>query len=131
MARARQAGLVIIDLYGIPNCDSVRKARAWLDARGRAYAFHDYKKEGADPARLAAWADKAGWALLLNTRGTTFRQLSEIDRAGLNKERALELMVANPSLIKRPVAEHAGEHGGGLLIGFDSDRWSAALGTDR
>lgn len=117
-----------IDLYGIPNCDSVKRARAWLDARGLAYAFHDYKKEGADPARLAEWADKAGWALLLNTRGTTFRQLPEIDRAGMSKKRALALMATHPSLIKRPLVEHAGEHGGGLLVGFDPDRWSAALG---
>lgn len=112
-----------IHLYGIPNCDTVKKARAWLDAGGIAYEFHDYKKEGADPARLADWAGKAGWALLLNTRGTTFRQLPEIDRAGLAKERALALMAAHPSLIKRPVAEHPG----GLLVGFDPDRWAAVL----
>lgn len=113
-----------IDLYGIPNCDTVKKARAWLDAKGLAYAFHDYKREGADPRRLADWAREAGWALLLNTRGTTFRQLPERDRAGLSQERALALMVAHPSLIKRPVVEHPG----GLLVGFDPDRWSRALG---
>lgn len=114
---------MIIDLYGIPNCDSVKKARAWLDARGLAYAFHDYKKEGADPARLAGWAEKAGWALLLNTRGTTFRQLPETDRAGMSKDRALALMAARPSLIKRPVVEH----GDTVLVGFDQDRWSKAF----
>lgn len=112
-----------IELYGIPNCDTVKKARAWLDARGLAYAFHDYKKEGADPARLAAWADKAGWALLLNTRGTTFRKLPEEDRAGIDGAKALKLMEAHPSLIKRPVVEHQG----GLLVGFDSDRWGKVL----
>jgi arsenate reductase len=115
---------VTIELYGIPNCDTVKKARAWLEARGLAHAFHDYKKEGADPTRLAGWADKAGWALLLNTRGTTFRKLPEDDRAGLDGAKALALMAAHPSLIKRPVVEHDG----GLLVGFDSDRWSKALG---
>lgn len=112
-----------IDLYGIPNCDTVKKARAWLEARGLEYAFHDYKKHGADPARLAQWADKAGWALLLNTRGTTFRQLPEDARAGIDGAKALDLMAAHPSLIKRPVVEHADK----LLVGFDPDRWSKAL----
>ena len=124
LRRAKQGGRrVTIDFYGIPNCDTVKKARAWLDAEGFAYTFHDYKKEGVDPARLAAWAEEAGWALLLNTRGTTFRQLPEVDRAGLAKDRALALMAAHPSLIKRPVVEYPG----GLLIGFDPDRWSKAL----
>lgn len=113
-----------IELYGIPNCDTVKKARAWLDAKGIRYAFHDYKKEGADPEQLARWADKSGWALLLNTRGTTFRKLSEQDRAGLDGAKALALMEAHPSLIKRPVVEHPG----GLLVGFDPDQWSEALG---
>lgn len=112
-----------IEIYGIPNCDTVRKARAWLDGRGLAYVFHDYKKEGADPARLGAWAHKAGWALLLNTRGTTFRKLPELDRAGMGMDRALALMAAHPSLIRRPVVEHPG----GLLVGFDEDRWSEAF----
>lgn len=113
-----------IELYGIPNCDTVKKARVWLDARGIRYAFHDYKKEGVDRERLARWADKSGWALLLNTRGTTFRKLSEQDRAGIDEAKALALMEAHPSLIKRPVVEHPG----GLLVGFDPDRWSEALG---
>lgn len=113
-----------IQFYGIPNCDTVKKARAWLDAKGHAYVFHDYKKEGADPARLSAWADAVGWEALLNRRGTTFRQLPEADRAGLDAARALALMAAHPSLIKRPVVEHAG----GILVGFDPARWSQALG---
>lgn len=113
-----------IELYGIPGCDTVKKARAWLNAHGHDYAFHDYKKEGANPARLADWADKAGWALLLNTRGTTWRHLPEDERAGIDEDKALALMAAHPSLIKRPVVEHPG----GLLVGFDHDRWSAALG---
>lgn len=116
-----------IELYGIPNCDTVKKARAWLDARNLAYTFHDYKTEGASPARLAQWADKAGWALLLNTRGTTFRKLAEEDRAGIDGAKALALMAAHPSLIKRPVVEHAGQAGGGMLVGFDPDRWAKVL----
>ena len=112
-----------IELYGIPNCDTVKKARAWLDAEGIGHAFHDYKKEGADPARLAQWTDKVGWALLLNTRGTTFRKLPDEDRAGIDGAKALALMEAHPSLIKRPVVEYPG----GLLVGFDPDRWGKAL----
>lgn len=116
-----------IELYGISNCDTVKKARAWLGARGLDHVFHDYRKEGVDPARLAAWADQSGWALLLNTRGTTFRKLSEDERAGIDGVKALALMEAYPSLIRRPVVEHAGKHGDGLLIGFEPDRWSRAL----
>lgn len=112
-----------IDLYGIPNCDTVKKARKWLDAEGRAYTFHDYKKEGADPAKLAHWADAAGWEALLNRRGTTFRKLPEADKADIDRERALALMAVHPSLIKRPVVEYSG----GLLVGFDADAWGAAL----
>jgi Spx/MgsR family transcriptional regulator len=113
-----------IQLYGIPNCDTVKRARAWLAARGRAHGFHDYKKDGVDPARLARWADTAGWERLLNTRGTTFRKLPEGDRADLASDKALALMVAHPSLIKRPVVEHSG----GLLVGFDEAEWAQALG---
>jgi arsenate reductase len=113
-----------IDLYGIPGCDTVKKARAWLDARGADYAFHDYKKEGADPARLAAWSDAAGWEALLNRRGTTFRALHDADKADIDRAKAIRLMEANPSLIKRPVVEH----GGSVLVGFDPAAWERALG---
>ena len=113
-----------IELYGIPNCDTVKKARAWLAERGLAYGFHDYKKEGADPERLARWADSVGWEALLNTRGTTFRKLPEADRTAIDREKALALMEAYPSLIKRPVVEHPG----GLLVGFDPDAWAQTLG---
>ena len=113
-----------IGLYGIPNCDTVRRARAWLDQRGIGYTFHDYKKEGADPARLGQWSDAAGWEALLNRRGTTFRALSDADRADIDRAKAIRLMQANPSLIKRPVVEHAG----GLLVGFDAADWARALG---
>lgn len=112
-----------VALYGIPNCDTVKKARTWLDANGIAYAFHDYKKEGADPARLAKWAEAVGWEPLLNRAGTTFRKLDEADRTDVDAAKALALMAAHPSLIKRPVVEYRG----GLLVGFKPDQWAAAL----
>jgi arsenate reductase len=112
-----------VEFYGIPNCDTVKKARVWLEAQDIAYAFHDYKKEGADSARLAAWSDAVGWDVLLNRRGTTFRGLSEADKADIDHRKALLLMEANPSLIRRPVIEHAG----GVLVGFDAGEWEAAL----
>lgn len=113
-----------ITLYGIPNCDTVRKARAWLDARGLVHAFHDYRKAGADPARLARWCDEAGWESLLNRAGTTFRKLDEARKAGLDRDGAITLMAMLPALIRRPVVEHSG----GLLIGFREAQWDAALG---
>ena len=112
-----------ITLYGIPNCDTVKKARAWLDARGIVHAFHDYTKAGADPARLAAWCAVAGWEKVLNRAGTTFRKLPEADREGLDEAKAIALMAANPSCIKRPVVELPG----GLLVGFKPEEWEAAL----
>jgi arsenate reductase len=115
---------VSIDLYGIPNCDTVKKARAWLERHAIEYAFHDYKKEGADLAKLGAWSDAAGWETLLNRRGTTFRALSDADKADIDRAKALHLMEASPSLIKRPVVEHPG----GLLVGFDPAEWERALG---
>ena len=110
-------------LYGIPNCDTVKKARLWLDARGLAYTFHDYKKAGADPARLAQWCAQAGWDKVLNRAGTTFKKLPEADKADLDAAKAAALMAANPSCIKRPIVEHAGA----LLVGFKPDQWDAAL----
>jgi Spx/MgsR family transcriptional regulator len=92
-----------MDLYGIANCDTVKKARAWLTAQGLDYRFHDYKKEGVDRQLLQAWCDAAGWETLLNRRGTTWRRLSEAEREGVDQGRALALMCAQPSLIKRPV----------------------------
>lgn len=112
-----------IEFYGIPNCDTVKKARVWLDAKGIAYTFHDYKKEGADPEKLAAWIDAAGLDKVLNRAGTTFRKLPDADKADLDAEKAIALMVANPSMIKRPVAEHPG----GVLVGFKEPEWAAAL----
>lgn len=112
-----------IEIYGIPNCDTVKKARRWLDARGIAYDFHDYKKEGVDAARLEGWVGDKGWEVLLNQRGTTFRKLDDADKAGLGSTKAVTLMVQHPSMIKRPVAEYPG----GLLVGFKEDEWDAAF----
>jgi arsenate reductase (glutaredoxin) len=112
-----------ITLYGIPNCDTVKKARAWLDGRGIAYAFHDYKKQGADPARIAGWVEKAGWEKVLNRAGTTFRKLPDADKDGLDAAKAVQVMAANPSAIKRPIVEHPG----GLLVGFKEAEWEAAF----
>ncbi|GLK77890.1 arsenate reductase [Methylopila jiangsuensis] len=114
----------MVELYGIKTCDTVRKARAWLDARSVAYTFHDFKAEGASPERLAAWAGEVGWETLLNRAGTTFRKLPDDDKAGLDEARALALMAAHPTLIKRPVVEGAGR----LLVGFRPEIYEAAFG---
>ena len=112
-----------IQLYGIPNCDTVKKARKWLEAQSIDYAFNDYKKVGADPARLASWSDAVGWEVLLNKRGTTFRKLDDEAKADIDREKAIALMAEHPSMIKRPVVEHAG----GILVGFKEEDWAAAL----
>lgn len=116
-----------VTVYGIPGCDTVKKARSWLAAQGIAYTFHDYKKLGADPAKLAVWVAALGWETVLNRAGTTFRKLPEADRAdfdtGLDAARAIAVMAAHPSAIKRPVTEHPG----GLLVGFKLDEWTAAF----
>ena len=112
-----------ITLYGIPNCDTVKKARDWLAARGIAYAFHDYKKAGADAAQLARWCEAAGWEKVLNRAGTTYRKLPDADKAGLDAAKAVVVMAANPSCIKRPVVEHPR----GLLVGFKPDEWAEVL----
>ena len=112
-------------LYGIPNCDTVKKARNWLVAHDVAHDFHDYKKAGIDPAALQRWAGEVGWERLLNRAGTTFRKLPDADKQGIDQAKAIALMVANPSMIKRPVVEGAGP----LLVGFDADAYEAAFGA--
>ena len=112
-----------ITLYGIRNCDTVKKARAWLDAEGVAHGLHDYKVAGADEARLRTWVARLGWEKLLNRSGTTFRKLPEADKAGIDADKAVALMLAQPSMIKRPVVE-AGE---ALLVGFDPAEWRTKL----
>ena len=111
-------------LYGIPNCDTVKKARVWMEGQARPYTFHDYKKAGVDEARLRGWVGRVGWEKLLNRAGTTFRKLPEADKADLDSDKAVALMLAQPSMIKRPVLE-AGEV---LLVGFKPEEWNAALG---
>ncbi len=113
-----------VSVFGIPNCDTVKKARVWLDAAGVTYVFHNYKKTGIDSATLNRWADAVGWDRLLNRAGTTFRNLSDADKADIDRTKAVALMVANPSMIKRPVVEGAGS----LLIGFKPDDWAATFG---
>ena len=113
-----------VTLYGIPNCDTVKKARVWLDNKGVAYAFHDYKKAGADANKLAAWCDAKGWETVLNRAGTTFKKLPDADKADLTQAKAIALMLGQPSMIKRPVVEHPG----GLLVGFKLPEWEAAFG---
>ncbi|TPG39132.1 ArsC family reductase [Sphingomonas koreensis] len=110
-------------IYGIKNCDTMKKARAWLMAQGVDHDFYDYKKEGVEAAQLAHWADRVGWEKLLNRAGTTFRKVPESDRANLDRDKAIALMVAQPSLIKRPVLEH----GETLLVGFKPDAYAAAF----
>ena len=112
-----------VTLYGIPNCDTVKKARTWLDAQGMGYAFHDYKKAGADAAKLAAWCDAAGWDKVLNRAGTTFRKLPDADKAGLDEAKAMALMLAQPSMIRRPVLDI----GGRILVGFKPEDYAAAF----
>src|SRR5918997_1586478 len=94
-----------VTIYGIKNCDTMKKARAWLDAKSVAYAFHDYKTSGIERAKLVAWSETVGWERLLNRNGTTFRKLSDTERADLNEAKAIELMLAQPAMIKRPVLE--------------------------
>jgi Spx/MgsR family transcriptional regulator len=105
---------VTTTLNGIRNCDTMKKAWTWLDQHGVAYAFHDYKREGISRAKLEAWVGQLGWELLLNRAGTTFRKLPEADRAALDAEKAIGLMLAQPSMIKRPVLEAEGR----LIVGF-------------
>ncbi len=113
-----------LTLHGIPNCDTVKKARTWLDTRGVAYVFHDYKKLGIDAATLGRWADAVGWEPLLNRAGTTFKKLPDVDKVGVDRAMAIALMVAHPSMIKRPVVEGEGK----LLVGFKPDDWATAFG---
>jgi len=113
-----------VTIYGIKNCDTMKKARAWLEARDIAYTFHDYKAAGIERARLSAWAEAVGWEILLNKAGTTFRNLPDADKANLTKTKALALMAAHPSLIKRPVLDIEGD----LLVGFKPDIYAERFG---
>jgi len=115
-----------ITIYGIKNCETMKKARAWLEQRGVAYAFHDYKTAGIERKRLEQWQKKVGWEALLNRAGTTFRKLPEKDKTGLDAKRAIALMLAQPSMIKRPVLDLGG---GKLLVGFAPELYEKSVGA--
>jgi arsenate reductase len=112
-----------ITIYGIKNCDTMKKARAWLDSHGVTYGFHDYKMEGISKEVLKRWCDKLGWETLLNRAGTTFRKLPDQDKEGLNERKAIALMLAQPSMIKRPVVDRRGK----LLVGFKPETYAKEL----
>jgi arsenate reductase len=111
-------------MYGIKNCDTVAKARKWLDDHGQAYVFHDYKVAGVDRPRLEAWVAELGWEVVLNRAGTTFRKLPEADRQDLDAAKAVTLMLAQPSMIKRPILDLWTQR----VVGFKPELYAAALG---
>lgn len=112
-----------VTIFGINNCDTMKKARGWLGKHGVAYTFHDYKTEGIDGGTLGGWAREVGWQTLLNRAGTTFRKLPEAEKEGIGEKQALALMARQPSMIKRPVLDV----GGRLIVGFDPATYAAAL----
>jgi len=112
-------------IFGIKNCDTMKKAFTWLETHGVTYEFHDYKKSGVTKANLTRWCREAGWETVLNRAGTTFRKLPDADRQDLNQEKAIALMAGNPSMIKRPIVER----GGRIEIGFKSERYAAFFGS--
>jgi len=113
-----------VKLHGIRNCDTMKKAWTWLDQKGVAYDFHDYKKQGIDRASLERWAGQVGWEVLLNRAGTTFRALPDADKADMTEAKAIGLMLAQPSMIKRPVLETDD----GILVGFKPEAYAARFG---
>ena len=113
-----------VTIHGIKACDTMKKARAWLDARGVGYAFHDYKAAGVAPAMLKGWTGQVGWETLLNRSGTTFRGLPEEAKAELDEEKAIALMASQPSMIRRPVLDVDGR----LIVGFRPETYEAAFG---
>lgn len=122
-ARQERHG-VTVTIYGIKNCDTMKKARQWLDANGISFEFHDYKAEGIDRVHLERWVGELGWETVLNRAGTTFRKLDDADKQGLDAEKAIALMLAQPSMIKRPILD-LGD--GRLLAGFKPDLYEAVL----
>ena len=113
-----------LTLYGIKNCDTMKKARTWLEGQGLSYAFHDYREVGLDKATLEQWIGRVGWEVLLNRNSTTFRDLPEAERAGVTEGKAIGLMLAQPTMIKRPVLDL----GDRLLVGFKPDAYAKAFG---
>jgi arsenate reductase len=113
----------MLKVYGIPNCETVKKARAWLDSNGVAYEFHDYKKQGVDRAALEGWVGEHGWEAVLNRAGMTFRKLDPKETRDLDARKAMALMVEHPSTIKRPIAVD----GRRTLVGFKPEAYEAAF----
>jgi len=113
----------MITMYGIKNCDTIKKARTWLEGHGVEYAFHDYKAVGIDADRLASWCAEHGWEVLLNRAGTTFRALPDADKQNIDTSKAIALMQANPSMIKRPVLDLGQQR----LVGFKPEIYAGAL----
>ena len=113
-----------ITIYGIKNCDTMKKARTWLDGHGVAAAFHDYKASGIDKASLERWVREHGWETVLNRAGTTFRALPDAEKQGLDADKAIALMLAQPSMIKRPVLD-LGQ--GKTIVGFKPEIYEAAV----
>jgi Spx/MgsR family transcriptional regulator len=107
-------------MYGIPNCDTIRRARTWLEAHKVGFTFHDYKKAGIDKAMLEGWVKQAGWEILLNRAGTTFKKLHDADKTNLTEKKAIALMLAQPSMIKRPVLENKGK----ITVGFKPEDYA-------
>jgi len=116
-------GWFTVTIYGITTCDTVRKARAWLDGKGVAYRFHDFRKDGLDAKTLGQWLDALGWEAVLNKAGTSFRALPEADKAGLDRAKATALILANPTLVKRPILETGAE----VLVVFKPEIYARAL----
>ncbi len=115
--------MAAVTIYGIKNCDTMKKARAWLEAHGVAYGFHDYKTAGVEPRRVEGWAKEAGWETLLNRSGTTFRKLAESEKTALDEKKAVALMAALPTLIKRPVLDV----GDRIIVGFKPEAYAKAF----
>ena len=113
-----------ITIYGIPNCDTMKKARNWLEGHSVDYVFHDYRKQGLEPARLDGWVEKLGWETLLNKAGTTFRKLTDAEKQDIDAGKAKALMLAHPTMIKRPVLDIDGR----LLVGFKPETYAGAFG---
>jgi arsenate reductase (glutaredoxin) len=114
----------VIVIFGIKNCDTMKKARAWLDAHKIAHRFHDYKTDGVERSQLEYWVSRLGWVVVLNRAGTTFRKLSDAERSGLTDKKAVALMLAQPSMIKRPILEK----GGKITAGFRPEEYEKLLG---
>ncbi len=112
-------------MFGIPNCDTIKKAKKWLEAEDIAYEFHDYRKQGVDAALVAEFCDALGWDVVLNKRGTTYRQLTQEQKDSINQENAIQLLVENPAMIKRPILKVNGE----LHIGFKADQYATIFNS--